>query len=346
MLRYITGLAAAAAILTGPALAGNPPDIEWQRTFGSWDTICRCVQQTSDNGFIIAGHVRKSLTNSDVYLLKTDFLGNTQWQRCYGGPDKDCASAVRQTGDGGYVVTYGGDILKTDSLGESLWTYTGPVLSDFDAVEQTSDGGYIAAGIWPYDFLHLVRLDAQGNCEWTRELPGYYTETWSGPTPVQQTQDGGYITAAEVLLKTASLGNVQWNRSYDDVRVIFSVQQTTDGGFIATGFGRNPEIPSPAQNIILLKTNSQGQKIWKRIFRGSGPSFGSNVRQTPDGGFFITGQSGRPYLIRTDSQGNAIWTKALLDVGTNVARWGKWTADGGYIIVANHHLVKLAPESQ
>ncbi len=358
MKRSIIGLAAAAAILASPALAGNPPAVQWQKTFGSWDTICKCVQQTSDNGFIMAGHVRKSLTNLDIYLLKTDSLGNTLWQRSYGGPDHDFAFAVRQTSDGGYILagvhsdSSKAIIMKTDSLGDSLWSYSGPFLSSAMDVQQTNDGGYVAAGIWgSTGGVNLMKLDAQGNCEWTRKLPDYYSETGGetgggGPIPVQQTADGGYITAAEALLKTDSLGNLQWGRTYDDVGVIFSVRQTTDGGYIATGIGPNPSIPSHTQNTVLLKTDSQGHKTWKRIFRGDHPSFAYGVRQLPDGGYFITGYSHRPYLIRTDSQGTCMWSATPLGERSGVPRWGEHTEDGGYIIAVGQHLVKLASENQ
>ena len=354
MLRYITALAVAAAILAGPALAGNPPAIEWQRTFGSPDTSGRCIQQTADGGFLVAGRVQSGFANPDMYLLKTDPVGHRQWERRYGGPKHDYAFSVRQTSDGGFIVAGSGldssraVLLKTDSLGDSLWIYAGPRASCAMDVQQTSDGGYIAAGMWESTWrVHLIKLDSQGLCEWTRQLPGAYSERPSGRfTPVQQTLDGGYVTAAEGILKTNTLGILEWSRTYDDVTAILSVTQMMDGGYVATGIGRNPVIPWHTQNIILLKVNSQGQQVWKKIVRGPSPSHGRLVRQTSDGGLFVVGYSAGPYLVRASSQGTVLWKTPLQGAGYALARWGEQTADGGYVVVANNHLYKLGPDGQ
>ncbi|MCH8318710.1 MAG: PKD domain-containing protein, partial [Bacteroidetes bacterium] len=63
----------------------------------------------------------------DVYLIKTDSIGDTLWTRTYGGGSNDFCSEVEQTTDGGYIMTghthsFGGGVLyliKTDSNGNS-----------------------------------------------------------------------------------------------------------------------------------------------------------------------------------------------------------------------------------
>jgi len=81
-------------------------DTLWTRTYGGrsheWG---RSVQQTSDAGYIIAGHTLSFGAGSyDVYLLKTDPSGDTLWTRTYGGSDSDGSLSVRQTSDGGYII--------------------------------------------------------------------------------------------------------------------------------------------------------------------------------------------------------------------------------------------------
>jgi hypothetical protein len=118
---------------------------------------------------------------SDVFLIKTDSLGDTLWTRTYGGSGSDYASSVRQTADGGYVLagitnSFGAGgvdfyLVKTDSLGDALWTRTcgGDNHDIAYSVWQTTDGGYIVAG-WTMSFgasnhpdVMVARFDSMGN---------------------------------------------------------------------------------------------------------------------------------------------------------------------------------------
>jgi hypothetical protein len=148
-----------------------------------------------------------------------------------------------------------------------------------------------------------------------------------------------------VVYKTDSLGSLSWTRVQSDVGVLFSVRQTTDGGYIATGIAPDPQKPEHEYNLVLLKMDAQGNKVWKKLYRDGGPTDGRCVRQTADGGYFVTGNSAGPYLLRTNAQGNKLWGLRI----PNIARtyWGEPTADGGYVVVSNSSvLVKLAPEGQ
>jgi hypothetical protein len=100
----------------------------WQTSFGN-NNLDRgdCVQQTSDGGFIIAGSSYSPTTGSDAYLIKTTNNGTKVWSRNFCGDNYDNASFVRQTSDGGYVITgttrsmgagdYDVYLIKTDKNG-------------------------------------------------------------------------------------------------------------------------------------------------------------------------------------------------------------------------------------
>jgi hypothetical protein len=175
-------------------------DTMWTQIY----TICShgiCVQETKDNGYVIA---------TNYVLIKTDSLGDTLWTNSVG------AASVRQTTDEGYIMAtnHYADvwIIKTDSVGDTVWTKTyGGADEDwcYD-VEQTLDGGYIVVGethsfaTVPASNVWLLKTDAQGDTLWTRVLePGIGRS-------VQQTSDGGYIItgrgAGLLLIKTDSLG--------------------------------------------------------------------------------------------------------------------------------------------
>jgi len=78
-------------------------DIEWQRAYGgSASEEAHSIQQTSDEGYIVAGST--SLVNggaSDIFILKLSPVGDIEWQCTYG---EGYASFIQQTSDEGYIV--------------------------------------------------------------------------------------------------------------------------------------------------------------------------------------------------------------------------------------------------
>lgn len=178
----------------------------------SSDDWANSVQQTADGGYIVAGGTCSfGDSDGDLWLLKFDASGNVTWQKAYGGTEYDNISFVRQTTDGGYIVTgwtysFGAGnrdiwVVKLDSAGEVAWqkAYGGSASDYAYSVQQTSDGGYVVAG-GTYSFgkgqndAWLLKLDASGNIAWEK--------TYGGPGhdsayAVQYTPDGGYVMAGD-----------------------------------------------------------------------------------------------------------------------------------------------------
>ncbi len=78
----------------------------WTKTYGGFSTDGGyAVKQTTDGGYIVAGHTYSfGAGNNDVYLIKTDANGAMLWTKTYGGTSWDEGYAVQQTIDGGYIV--------------------------------------------------------------------------------------------------------------------------------------------------------------------------------------------------------------------------------------------------
>jgi hypothetical protein len=109
-------------------------ELEWCKYFGSYmPDEGYCAIPTTDKGYAIVGYTESyGAGNMDIYLVKTDDKGDTLWTRTYGGAQDDIGMSVRQTGDGGYVITgstssFGQNseeviLIKTDSLGYLIST--------------------------------------------------------------------------------------------------------------------------------------------------------------------------------------------------------------------------------
>ena len=172
-----------------------------------------------------------------------------------------------------------------------------------------------------------------------------------GASSVQQTSDGGYILAGYTysygagssdfwLVKTYSDGSKQWDKTFGgtDYDCIFSVQQTSDGGYILAGVTES--YGAGNGDLWLVKTDSEGNKQWNRTFGGTDHDWAESVQQTSDGGYILAGVTesygdGRTdfWLVKTDSKGNKEWDMTFGGTDYDSASSVQQTFDGGYILV-------------
>ncbi|HIE05409.1 MAG TPA: hypothetical protein EYP58_01270 [bacterium (Candidatus Stahlbacteria)] len=183
-----------------------------------------------------------------------------------------------------------------------------------------------------------------------------WTRTYGGDSSdvaysLQQTTDGGYIVVGYTksygagssdvwLLKTDANGDTLWSKTFGGSALDagYSVQQTTDGGYIIVGFTTSYGAGS---QILLIKTDVNGDTTWTRTYGGANDEKGWDVEQTSDQGYIFTGTSGttynsRVYIVKTNANGDTLWTRRYGDYAICYGRSIQQTYDGGYIIAGNH----------
>ena len=345
---------------------------EWDKTFGGpGNDFAESVQQTSDGGYILAGYTESyGAGDYDFWLVKVDSNGNKQWDKTFGGTDKENEASVQQTSDGGYIIagntfSYGAGsydiwLIKTNSNGEKLWdkTFGGASYERVWSAQQTSDGGYIIAGntksygagdndVW------LIKTNSNGEKLWDKTFGG---TNYDDARSVQQTSDGGYILAGSTesygagkrdvwLIKTDSNGNKQWDKTFGgtDIDWVKSVQQTSDGGYILAG--STFSYGAGDGDVWLIKIDSNGNKQWDKTFGGTEFDKAFSVQQTSDSGYILIGETESYgagdddiWLIKTDSNGNKQWDKTFGGASLDFASSVQQTSDGGYILIGSTEL--------
>ncbi len=403
----------------------NPLIKQWDFRFGglSWDEIS-VIRQTSDNGFILGGHItgaggnvsqpsQDSSTDAyhsgDYWIVKSDSNGTLQWEKRFGGIDQDYLFDLQQTRDGGYVLcgfsrsgisgdkseaVHGGNldsdywIIKTDSLGNKQWDkdFGGTSYEEARSMQQTRDGGYIIAGYSAsdisgdkseatkggYDYW-IIKTDSLGNMQWDKDLGGSEEDD---AFSIQQTADGGFIVEGASssslssdkteatqgaydywIVKMDSLGHAQWDRDNGGTGndIFWSLDVTFDGGYILGGAsesgasGNKTAVSRGGRDYWIVKIDSSGTKEWDRGFGGWQDEWEvGNITQTADSGYLIAGisesgiggdktemilnQDWQTWILKTKANGDRQWDKSLLNNGKNEYGFAIQSRDGCFVM--------------
>lgn len=262
------------------------------------------------------------------------------------------------------------------------------------SIIQTDDGGYIVAGASASSngdvFGHLggndfwiIKLNSTGAVQWKRIYGGTGNDIANS---IRQTTDGGYIVVGDSesnnydvsgnhggykdgwVVKLNSFGNIQWQRAlggsrWDD---FLSVEQTSDNGYIMTGrtdsFDGDVTENKGLTDLWVVKLNEAGAIEWQKTYGGSKDDLGSSVKQCPDGGYVIVGETASTdgdvtwnngnvdfWILKLAADGSLEWQKSYGglngDLGSDIAL----TADGGYVVtgfVGSHNTGNVTGHSE
>lgn len=315
-------------------------NLVWQKSFGGSDNeYANIIQQTTDGGYVVAGKTHSNFDGDvsynhggyDYWIVKLDSAGNISWEKSYGGSVDDEARCVQQTIDGGYIV--------------AGWV--------------ASNNGNVAGNHGNRD-CWIIKLDTDGNLVWQKCLGG---TSWDEANSIEQIV-GGYIitgysdsndgdvsghhgnsaTADFWVAKLDTGGTVIWQKSLGgtDNEMAYSVEQTTDGGFIAAGYTNSNDGDVTDfhgdRDYWIVRLDSIGNLTWEKTLGGWVPDYAYSVKQTSDNDFVVAGYSSiinidiDYWVVKLDSAGNIVWQNNFGGQNGDLAYAMSLTDDGGYIL--------------
>ncbi len=341
----------------------------WTQTYGGPATEdCFSAIETSDGGYALVGRTYSfGAGDADIWLVKTDSVGNIEWNKTFGTQDYEEANHLISTDDGGYIIVgsftpLGFDyrdvwLIKTDSVGNIQWnqTYGGNGDDKPWRIIKTADNGYAVVGR-TNSYGHgandywLFKTDSVGNIQWNTTFGGMGEESARG---ILETPDNGFLLtgwsgsygAGELdywLVKTDEAGNHEWNQTYggtETERAITTIP-TNDGNYITVG--NSASFGQGETDIYLVKTDTSGNLIWNITYGGASAETPFDIIKTSDGGYGITGHSysfgvgeNDIWFIKIDSSGNMIFNQTYGGERVDSSRAVFQKSDGGYVIAGS-----------
>lgn len=220
------------------------------------------------------------------------------------------------------------------------------------SIEPTSDNGYILAGSTTLSGTGvdawLIKIDANGTEQWEKTFGGVGRDIANSAI---QTSNGGYILVGETesygtksdawAIKIDANGNEKWNKTFGGKNPdwIGMAKQTTDGGFVLTGY---TESYGKGGDGWLIKTDVNGNQQWSKTFGGKDYDCIFSVKQTSDYGYILAGitksfGAGKydAWMVRTDANGNKQWEKTFGGAEDDTIYSFQKTFDGGFILTGD-----------
>ena len=274
--------------------------VEWDRSFGGggnedgYDVIA-----TSDGGFLFVGHTWSFGNAQQVYAVKTDFHGNTVWEKTFGGGMWDVGEAVIEIKGGGYII----------------------------AGHSNSPG--ISSGNTD---VYLIKIDQDGNQLWQKAHgnPAFPNHEWA--YDITQLPDEGFLVVGGrnrynygskngLVLRTDKEGTLLWEKEFLEEgqaeETVYSISNTNNGNYFICSTTNSVAEPGIYQPKI-SKIDLEGNIDWQRTFAANGKNYHRfHAAGTKKGDIVLVGSSGRAvargydedaFMVRIDEKGNIIWS--------------------------------------
>lgn len=341
----------------------------WTKNYGGTSAEgCSKIIETTDGGFAIAGYTFSfGSGKSDMYLIKTDSLGNVQWTKTFGGNGFEYAYGLEQANDGGFILAgyttsnalnnkniY---LVRTGSSGNLIWekTFGKDSVDIASSIVKSSDGNFLICGYTQSfgageDDIFTIKINQNGDTLWTKTFGGSRSDIGKSVVELNST---AYLFAGSTgspgitsnnqdyyLIKTGSAGNTIWTKNHgtggslpfdwcNDVKLISgnSIMMAGESSY-----------NSPL-DVMLVKIDSVGNSVWKKFYGNNFYDYGNSICNTTEGGMIICGttkdkttQKNNIFVVKVDNNGNELWRETYGGInnewGSSVCR----TGDGNYVI--------------
>ena len=339
------------------------------------DNICGCMDDTAIN-------YNPEATFDDGSCQYYTGALNVMWS-------KDIEEAaemwsMRPVSDGGFIMACGGagdcqggtydnpceyygQLVRLDENGVVLWHKTYETSSAIYAARETADGGFIAAGWYEcvdkmdcYPDMFILKTDSDGNEEWSR-VDGSANNNNDWARDAIQTQDGNFVVAGTwnddgwnskaSLRKYDMNGELLWAKNYSSATAneAYELLETDEGDIVFAGYAGTQH---GFYQHFMVKTNADGNQIWKKKKRSVGDAILYAICEGKNGGYVGAGfcNSWRSNFIiqRKPNQGGSNWNNCIIGE-MNVAGFYDITSstDGGYYAIDDrNNLVKLDEQGE
>ena len=251
-----------------------------------------------------------------------------EWVKTYEGIG-DESWRVREMSDGGFIIAGAsnleGLLIRTDSNGDVVWHQTYEESTVLYSARETTDGGIFAVGFYECDTLpgcypeiYLVKTNSIGLIEWDLVDSGTNNNDWA--RDFIETEDGSFVVTGTwnddgnnskaMLRKYDSTGNLIWHEIYNSSSAngINEILETDEGGYLLGGYTGTQH---GSYKALLIKTDSNGQEIWKKNIQSVGSTELYAICKSSNGGYIGAGycNSWRSnYLLEQSASGNQVWS--------------------------------------
>ncbi|MFH6935758.1 T9SS type A sorting domain-containing protein [Flavobacterium sp. FlaQc-30] len=254
--------------------------IEWQKTYGGrYADLLRSMEQTTDNGYILAGYSNSPLSGDktegnkgvgDYWIVKIDDIGTIQWQKTYGADGDDQPYVIHQTIEGGYIV--GGNSNSKNAL-----TSLGGIVAngtDFWVLKLDSEGGVIWSKTYDFGKVDILTSLVE-NKDHTYLIGGYAKAESRQSTVGQVAKMAGIGKDKEgindyIALKIDENGEEFWNKTVGSSGedILRKLIETRDGGYLMAGTSNSNSSMDKNSNIggndfwvVKLKDKAKVEKV-------------------------------------------------------------------------------------